>query len=59
MTERSTVRAMSGVQLMDGKRAKDLMLGVSESIDQLDMENSVHCSCVEERGRLCLEGISV
>ena len=44
MTERSTVRAMCGVQLKNRKISKDLMLmlGLNESIDQLAMANSVH-----------------
>ena len=35
---------MCGVQLKDGERSKDLMLvlGLSETIDQLAMANSVH-----------------
>ena len=43
MTERSMVRAMRGVQLKDRKRSTDLMfmLGLSETIDQLAMANSV------------------
>ena len=42
-TERSMVRAMCGAQLKDRKRSTDLMLmlGVSETIDQLAMANSV------------------
>ena len=42
-TERSTVRAMSGVQLKDRKRSKDLilMLGLNETIGQLAITNSV------------------
>ena len=42
-TERSTVRAMCAVQLKDRKRSMDLtfMLGLSETIDQLAMANSV------------------
>ena len=42
-TERSVVRAMCGVQHKDGKRSTDLifMLGMSETIDQLAMANSV------------------
>ena len=37
------VRAMCGVQLLDRKRCKDLMLmsGLDETIDQLVMANSV------------------
>ena len=31
------VRAMCGVQLLDIKRAKDLMLGLNETADQLAM----------------------
>ena len=43
-TERSLVRAISGVQLKDRRRSTDLMhiLGLSETIDQLTMANSVH-----------------
>ena len=51
--ERSTVRAMCGVQLKDRKRSMDLMLmlGLNEAIDQLALVNSVLCRlCVEERG---------
>ena len=42
-TERSMVRAMSGVQLIDRKRSVVLMfmLGLKETIDQLAMANSV------------------
>ena len=42
-TERSTVRAMCGVQLIDRKRSMDLMfmLGLKKTIDQLAMANSV------------------
>ena len=42
-TERSMVRAMCGVHLKDRKRSTDLMLmlGSSETIDQLAMANSV------------------
>ena len=42
-TERSMVRAMLGVLLKDRKRSTDLMfmLGMSESIDQMAMTNSV------------------
>ena len=38
------VRAMCGVQVNDRKRAKGfmLMLGLYETIDKLDMANSVH-----------------
>ena len=38
------MRAMCGVQLKDRKRSTDLMLmlGLSETIDQLTMANSVH-----------------
>ena len=35
------VKAMCGVQLNDGKRIMDLMLGLNEAIDQLAMKNSV------------------
>ena len=44
-TERSMVRAMCGVQLIDRKRSTDLMfmLGLKETIDQLSMTNSVCC----------------
>ena len=38
-TERSMVRAMYGIQLMDRKRVKDLVL--DETIDQLAMANCV------------------
>ena len=43
-TERSTVRAMCVIQPKVRKRAKDmmLMLGLSETIDQLAIANSVH-----------------
>ena len=39
------VRAMCGVQLKAGMRSMDLMflLGLSETMDQLAMANSVHC----------------
>ena len=42
-TERSTVRAMCGVQLKNRKRSTNLMfmLALSETIDQLSMTNSV------------------
>ena len=42
-TERSVVRAMCGVQLMDRERSTDLMfmLGLNETIDLLAMTNSV------------------
>ena len=42
-TERSMVRAMCGLQLKDRKRSTDLMfvLGLSETMDQLAMEDSV------------------
>ena len=42
-TERSMVRAMCGVQLKDRKISTDLMfmLGLLETIDQLDMASSV------------------
>ena len=42
--ERSMVRAMCGVQLKEGKRSTDFMfiLGLSETMDQLAMANSVH-----------------
>ena len=42
-TERSTLRAMCGVQVKDGKRSTDMifMLGLHETIDQLAMANSV------------------
>ena len=43
-TERSMVREMYGVQLIDRKRCKDFMLGLSETIDQLAMASSV-CWC--------------
>ena len=35
------MRAMCGVQLKDRKKFNDLMLGLNESIHQLDIENSV------------------
>ena len=43
MTERSTVRAMCGVQLKDRKKSNDLMLmyGLNENINRLAMANSV------------------
>ena len=43
-TERSIVTAMCAVQLKNGKRVMDftLMLGSSETIDQLAMANSVN-----------------
>ena len=43
-TERSTVGAMCGVQLKDGKRSTNLMmmLGLNEATDQLPIANSVH-----------------
>ena len=42
-TERSMVGAMCGVKIKDSKRSIDfmLMLGLSETIDQLAMSNSV------------------
>ena len=40
-TERSMVRAMCGVQLKYIKRSVELMLGLSETIDQLAKTNSV------------------
>ena len=40
-TERSTVKVMCGVQLKNRKRSKDLMFCLMETIDQLDMANSV------------------
>ena len=42
-TERSMVRAMCGVQLIDRKRSTDVMfmLGLNETMDQLAMANSV------------------
>ena len=44
-TERSTVRAMCGVQLKDRQRSTDLMfmLALKETIDQLAMVSSVGC----------------
>ena len=43
-TERSMVRVMCGVQLKDRKRSTDLMFmsGLTETIDQSAMANSVH-----------------
>ena len=42
-SEKSSVRAMCGVQLKDRKRAMDmLMLGLTETTDQLAMANTVH-----------------
>ena len=41
-TERSMVRVMCGVQLNDRKGAKDFMLALNDTIDQLAMANSVH-----------------
>ena len=38
---RSMMRAMCGIRLKDGKRSKELMLGLNEAIDQLSMVNSV------------------
>ena len=35
------VRAMCGVQFRDRKRSKDLVLGLSENMDQLAMTNIV------------------
>ena len=51
------VRAMYEVQLKDGKRAEDLMLGLNETIDQLAMANYVCfvCLCAEEGRRSSLE----
>ena len=42
--ERSTVRALCGIQLKDRKRANDLikMMDLNETIDQLAMANSLH-----------------
>ena len=44
-TERSTVRAMCGVQHKNRKRSMNMifMKGLTETIDQLTMANSVHC----------------
>ena len=39
----SMVRTVCGVQLIDRKRSKALMLGLSEAIDQLGTANSVCC----------------
>ena len=38
------VKAMCGVQLIDGRRAKDLMLmlGLNEAMDRLAVSSSVH-----------------
>ena len=46
-TERSTVRAICGVQLKDRKRSTYFMfmLSLSETIDQLDMANSACWYC--------------
>ena len=43
-TERSTVRALCGVQLKDTKRSTHFMfmLVLNETIDQLALANSVH-----------------
>ena len=52
------VREMCGVQLKDGKRAKNvmLMLSLNEDIDQMAMANSVLVlSCIMERGWSSLE----
>ena len=43
--ERSIVRTMCGVQLKDRNRYTYLMLGLSETIDQLAMVNSVCWYC--------------
>ena len=50
--ERSMVKAMCGVQLIERKGSTDLMfmLGLSETLDQFAIANSV-----EERGWSCLE----
>ena len=37
------MREMCGVQIKDRKRAKDMMLGLNETIYQLAMSNSVRC----------------
>ena len=42
-TERYMVRALCRVQLKDRKSAKDVMLGLSETIDQLVIVNSSCC----------------
>ena len=34
---------MCGVQLKDRKRSSNFMLGLSETLDQLPMANTVHC----------------
>ena len=39
--ERSIVSAMCGVQLKRRKRAKELMLGLSETMDLLVLANSI------------------
>ena len=40
--EKSMVREMCGVQLIDRKISKDLMLVLNETMDQLAIANSVH-----------------
>ena len=40
-TVRSIVRGLCGVQLKDRKKAMDLMLGFTTTIDQFAMANSV------------------
>ena len=42
-SERSTEKAMCGVQLKDRVGAGDLMLGLNEMTGQLTVANSVHC----------------
>ena len=47
---------MCGVELKDSKRAKDLMLVLYETMDQLAMANSVHWyGYVLNRGWSCFE----
>ena len=54
--ERSTVKAMCGMQLEDRSRDFMLMLGLNEAIDQLAMANGVHWyGHVLKRGWSCVE----
>ena len=56
-TERSMVRAMCGAQLIDRKKAKDLMLmllGLNTAIDQLAMASSVHWYGMYRGGKMVM-----
>ena len=49
------LRAICGTQLIDRKRAKDLMLGLDETMDHLAVANSVHCMMVNEGEWSCTD----